>query len=84
VWNFINRLVFTVYENKETLKECFEKLKIDRNQATVQAATGLPHTMNEKDFNFWLTFCHYIMHYVSVLYNQLQRHSAFSTSIIMQ
>jgi hypothetical protein len=47
MWNFSNRLVSIVYENKETLKEYFEKLQIDRNQATVQAATGLPHTVND-------------------------------------
>jgi hypothetical protein len=83
-WNFSNKMVFTVYKNKDTLKECFEKLQINRNQATVQAASGLLHTMTAKDFNFWLTFFHCIMPYVSVLYNQLQSHSANSTSIIMQ
>ena len=79
--NFNNRLVNTVYENKETLKECFENLQINRNQATVQAATGLLHMMNNEDFNFWLTFFHYIVPYVDVLYNQLQHHNTNSTSI---
>ena len=37
---------------KKLSKNVFEKLQIDRNQATVQAATGLPHTVNDKDLKF--------------------------------
>jgi len=62
-------VVNTVYKNKETLKECFEKLQITRNEATVWAATGLHCMMNDKGLNFGLTFFHCIMPHLYTLYN---------------
>lgn len=71
----------TVFENKESLIVCFEKLQIDQNHSTVQAAAGILRMLNDQDFNFWLEFSHHIMSHVDILYNQLQHHNANSSSI---
>ena len=72
--------VNTVYKNKETLKECFEKLQSMRKEATVRAATGMLCMMTDKGLNFRLTFFHCIMPHLYTLYNQLQCSNANSTS----
>jgi hypothetical protein len=55
-WNCSNHVVNTDHENKETPKECFEKLQVNRNQATLAGARGLLCTTNDKDLNFSLFF----------------------------
>lgn len=71
-WNFRSRVVNSVYENREALLKCFEKLEGDRSMETVQKARGLRLFLQDKEFNFWLTFFHQIMPHVDILFRQVQ------------
>jgi hypothetical protein len=78
-WNRNNQWL-TLFVKTETLKECFEKLQITRNEVTVWAATGLLCMMNDKGLNFGLTFFHCTMPHLYTSYNQLPHGNANSTS----
>jgi len=59
-------VVNTVYKSKEIQKECFEKLQITRNEATVRAATGLLCMINDKGLKFWANI--FPLHHASSLH----------------
>ena len=80
-WNFNSRVVNTVYENLESLKECFLELQKVRTVATIRAASGHLRTLNDEEFLFWLSFFHRVMPHVDILYNQLQTRKCTSASI---
>jgi hypothetical protein len=70
--NFNSRVINTVYENINELKECFKELQKSKNIPTVHAASGLLRMLNDKHFLFWFFFFHRIMPDVDLLYDQLQ------------
>lgn len=74
-WNFGIRTVNKVYEQQMNLLECFHIIKEDTTftLAAAHAACGLERLLRDKEFNFWLTFFHYLMPHVYVLNNQLSR-----------
>jgi hypothetical protein len=77
-WNFNSRVVNTVYENINELKECFKELQKSKKIPTVQAASGLLRMLNAKHFLFWLSSFHRIMTHVD---EQLQSRHANSTIV---
>jgi hypothetical protein len=79
-WNFNSRVINTVYENINELKECFKELQNVKNIPTVQAASGLLCMLNDKHSLFWLSLFHCIMPHVD-LYDQLQCRNANSLTI---
>lgn len=72
-WNFNIRTVNTVFENKNNLIKCFEKLQsTSTTDKTIQSSTGLLSLMKNETFLFWLELFHKIMPNVEILYNQFQ------------
>lgn len=75
-WNFNSRLVQTVYEYKEGLIECFQKIctSCGFNAITVREATGLLALLETNaSFLFWLNLFYKIMPHVDILYAQMQK-----------
>lgn len=79
-WNFNSRVVNTVFENIEQLKECFEKLQNSNNTQTVNEASGLLRLLNDNNFIFWLGVFHPIMPHVDLLYDAFQNRNINSSS----
>eukprot|EP00102_Acyrthosiphon_pisum_P013340 XP_008182878.1 PREDICTED: uncharacterized protein LOC103309376 [Acyrthosiphon pisum] len=72
-WNFNIRTVNIVYEHRESLIECMEKiLNISLQNSTINQATGLKRLLTDANFIFWLTIFHKIMPHVDCLYNVVQ------------
>lgn len=73
-WNFKIRTVNVVHEKKESLLECFETIMESEtsNDITINEASALVRTLEDPEFNFWLSFFHLLMPHVDILYNQLQ------------
>ena len=61
-WNFKSRSVNTVYENRDLLIECMEKLAtISKQTNTINQATAISRMLQDSTFIFWLTVFHKIM-----------------------
>jgi len=72
-WNFNIRTVNTVYEHRESLIECMDKIvSISLQNSTINQATGLKRLLTDATFIFWLTIFHKIMPHVDCLYNAVQ------------
>lgn len=82
-WNFNSRIVSTVYENINELKNCFEELQKSKNTPTVQVASGLLRMLNDENFLYWLSFFHRIMPHVDLLYDCFQSRNTNSTSLYL-
>jgi hypothetical protein len=54
--NFNSRVINTVYENINELKECFKELQKSKNIPTVQAVSGLICMLNDRHFQFLAFF----------------------------
>ncbi|KAK7878088.1 hypothetical protein WMY93_031235 [Mugilogobius chulae] len=74
-WNFKSRTVHTVFEQQDTLKQCFEKIKNDDSwdSVSIQQAHGLFQLLSDPDFVFLLTFFHTALMHVDTLYSVLQK-----------
>lgn len=48
---------------------------------TIQQASGLKRTLNDKEFIFWLTLFHNIMPHNDILYDKLQKRKTDSTTM---
>jgi hypothetical protein len=72
-WNFNIRTVNMVYEHRDTLIECMEKIIDASSQSSsINQATGLKLLLKDTSFIFWLNCFHKIMPYVDCLYNAVQ------------
>lgn len=82
-WNFNERPVNTVYENREALIECFQSIieSAGPDSATIAAAAGNVRCLHDREFVFWLTFMRQVMARVSILYAQLQKRNVDVVSI---
>lgn len=80
-WNFKSRVVNTVFENKESLIECFKELQQSRQSTTVQQASGLLRMLEDETFLFWLHFFHRVMPHVDILYAQMQSRNMESVAM---
>ena len=72
---FESRLVSTVFEHKDDLKECF-KLIINtwkKDKAIVHDPSGLLHWLEDRSFIIYLRFFHQLMPHVDILYARLQK-----------
>ena len=72
---FESRLVSTVFEHKDDLKECF-KLIINtwkKDKAIVHDPSGLLLSLEDRSFIIYLRFFHQLMPHVDILYDQLQK-----------
>ncbi|KAL4098227.1 hypothetical protein QTP88_022871 [Uroleucon formosanum] len=68
------RIVYTVYENLESLIECMKEIGLTFNQTIAINQAGALHRMlNDDRFIFWLRVFHSLMPHVDILYNQLQK-----------
>lgn len=73
-WNFKSRIINTVYENHESIIECFEEIENTFNQnIAINQAGALRRLLNDNTFIFWLNVFHRLMPHVDILYNQLQK-----------
>jgi len=73
-WNFKSRAINTVYEYRELLIECMEKIEATSKQTvTINQATGICRMLKDSKFVFWLTVFHRILPHADILYNQLQK-----------
>ncbi|XP_055083313.1 uncharacterized protein LOC129456849 [Periophthalmus magnuspinnatus] len=72
-WN--TRAVNTVFENKEELIRCFEKIRDcgDFDADTEQEAEALGMLLESTDFTFFLQLFYQILPHVDVLYSKLQK-----------
>ncbi|KAL4130623.1 hypothetical protein QTP88_008044 [Uroleucon formosanum] len=81
-WNFNSRVVNTVYENRELLIECMDKIETTSNQTTtINQAGALRRMLLESTFIYWLNVFHRIMPHLDILYNQLQKRSTSPVEI---
>lgn len=73
-WNFKSRTVSTVYEYRESLIECMEKIEVtSRQTVTINQATAIGRMLQDSKFVFWLIVFHRILPHADILYNQLQK-----------
>jgi len=72
-------VVKTVHKSKETLKECFEKLQITRNEATMSSHRTALYDEWQR-LKIWTNIFHCIMPHLYTLYNQLPHGNDNSTS----
>ncbi|CAH1978133.1 unnamed protein product [Acanthoscelides obtectus] len=72
-WNYNIRTVSAVFENRESLIDCFRELenKCDKT-ITSKEAYGLRRALEDSDFIFFLTFFHKTLPHVAILFNQFQ------------
>lgn len=62
-----------VYEHRETLIECMEKIiDVSLQSSSINQATGLKLLLQDSNFIFWLNCFHKIMPHVDCLYNAVQ------------
>ncbi|XP_050435438.1 zinc finger MYM-type protein 1-like [Adelges cooleyi] len=72
-WNFNIQTVNKVYEHRETLIKCMEKIiDVSSQSATINQATGLLLLLKDSTFIFWLDCFHKIMPHVDCLYKAVQ------------
>nr|CAH7751063.1 unnamed protein product [Callosobruchus chinensis] len=73
-WNFKSRTISTVYEYRESLIECMEKIEENSRQTvTINQATAICRMLQDSKFVFWLIVFHRILPHADILYNQLQK-----------
>lgn len=81
-WNFSSRVVNTVFEYRDTIIECLEKIINEEvDKSTIRQATGLINYLNDGNFMFWLKFFHKILPHSDILYNQLQQRQLDSIKV---
>lgn len=81
-WNFKISTVNTVYENREALVACMEKIRSTSRQSdTITKAGAIFRLLQDSKFIFWLAVFHRIMPHVSILYSQLQKRTSDSVTI---
>lgn len=81
-WNFRSRLVQVVYDNKESLIECFREIeRTSENDIVISQARSLRLKLEQNNFQFWLAVFYYIMPQADILYNQLQKRTTDVTEI---
>ena len=82
-WNFESRIVSTVFEHKDDLKECFNRIvnnwKRTKLVFVMQVAFSLG--LRTGALYSYLRFFHHLMPHVDVLYAQLQKHQIRPTFI---
>lgn len=69
---------------RKDLIKCMKQIINDetiKHMPTIQQASGLKRTLNDKKFIFWLTFFHKIMSHVDIFYNQLQKRGTDNITI---
>lgn len=72
-WNFNIRTVNTVYEHRDNLITCIEKIADTPYQTTIiNHATGIKRLLSDENFIFWVTIFHNIMPHIDCLYNSVQ------------
>jgi len=72
-WNFNVRTVNTVFEHREDLIICMDKIiEISLQAKTINQATGIKRLLEDTDFIFWLNIFHKIMSHVDCLYSSVQ------------
>ncbi|XP_072400557.1 zinc finger MYM-type protein 1-like [Diabrotica undecimpunctata] len=63
-----------VYENREALIECMERIQsTSRQSGTITKAGALLRLLNDNKFVFWLKVFHRVMPHVDILYSQIQK-----------
>lgn len=74
-WNFHSRAVNTVYEHREDLVTCFEKIRgsSEFDKLTNREAGTYARILEDPDFVFFLKLFHEIMPLVDILYARLQK-----------
>ena len=67
---FHNRIVSTVFEQKDESKKCFELIHNawKRDQVSVCEASGLLHWLQDRSFSIYLNLFYQLMSYVDILY----------------
>ncbi|KAL4088759.1 hypothetical protein QTP88_023843 [Uroleucon formosanum] len=71
-----------IYENRELLIECMDKIETTSNQTTtINQAGALRRMLLESTFIYWLNVFHRIMPHLDILYNQLQKRSTSPVEI---
>lgn len=82
-WNFHSRVINTVFEHREALILCFERIRdcgnFDPN--TMREAGALAMLLEDADFKFFLELFHLIMPHVDILYAKLQKKNVDSVHI---
>ncbi|CAH1985437.1 unnamed protein product [Acanthoscelides obtectus] len=82
-WNYNIRTVSAVFENRESLIDCFRELenKCDKT-ITSKEAYGLRRALEDSDFIFFLTFFHKTLPHVAILFNQFQSRNKDSVQLL--
>lgn len=72
-WNFNIRTVNIVYEYRNEIMECMDKIIESSQQTlTINQAGSIKRLLNDSIFVFWLSIFHKIMPHVDCLYNNVQ------------
>lgn len=82
-WNFKSRTVNTLFEYKNSFKECLEQIldNDSTDSTTLGEANGLLDHLNSAEFLYWLKFFHFIMPHVKIFFNQAQTRGIDSVQI---
>ncbi|XP_062268110.1 zinc finger MYM-type protein 1-like [Platichthys flesus] len=82
-WNFHSRAVNTVFEHRDDLIDCFERIRASDgfDDKTSHEAGGHIRLLEDPDFNFFLKLFHRIMPHVDILYAKLQNRNIDSVYI---
>lgn len=81
-WNFQSRSVNTIYEHRESLIECFDRIReIETDSKTISLASGFIRLLQDETFIFWLKFFHTVMPHVDTFFNQIQKKKIEPTDV---
>lgn len=82
-WNFQSRTVNIVFEYKDSIKECLEKIRdTDRiDSITIREACGLLNQLESQEFLYWLKIFHSMMPHVEIFFNQAQKRGVDSLQL---
>lgn len=73
--------VNAVYENKDSLLECFQMLRDspDSDMVTITEASGFIRLLSDNQFLFWLEFYHLIMTHVTNFFDTMEQSAMDAT-----
>jgi hypothetical protein len=81
-WDFKTKTINTLYENKEFIGECLEKiLDTESNFETIGEVNGLLTILRSADFNYFLEVLNHVIPHVEVLFRQVESREANSSYI---
>lgn len=82
-WNFRSKIVNCIKENKIEILECFNKIINEEgwDDKSMWESVGFKKSLEDFEFNFFLSFFYSILKHVDVLYNILQSNKSNNITV---